>query len=56
MYTVKSGTCVLSPYMFIGIWNKQEACKYAPLHDCSLKIRKSTTLEEYFEKCPPPPP
>ena len=28
MDTVKSGTCVLSSDMFIGIRNKQEACEY----------------------------
>ena len=42
MYTVKSGTCVLSPDMFIGIRKKQEACDYTSLHDCTLKIWKST--------------
>ena len=52
MYTVKSGICVLSPDMFIGMRNKQEACEYTPLHDCTLKVEKST-LEENYEKCPP---
>ena len=42
MYTVKSGTCVLSPDMFIEMRNKQEACEYTPLHDCTLKVEKST--------------
>ena len=42
MYTVKSGICVLSPDMFIGMRNKQEACEYTPLHDCTLKVEKST--------------
>ena len=42
MYTVQSGTCVLSPDVFLGIWNKQEACEYTPFHDCTLKIWKST--------------
>ena len=38
MYTVKSGTCVLSPDMFIGIRNKQEACEY----------RRMTAVEKFL--------
>ena len=41
MYTVKSGICVLSDDIFIGMRNKQEACEYTPLHDCTLKVEKS---------------
>ena len=57
MYSVKSGICVLSPDMFIGMRNKQEACEYTPLQVLYAKGREIdilATLEENYEKCPPP--
>ena len=59
MYTVKSGTCVLSPDIFIGMRNKQEACEYTPLYTRlyaeDMEIDILATLVENFEKCSPPP-
>ena len=60
MYTVQSGTCVLSPDMFLGIWNISK--KHANIHLSSspwlyakdMEIDILATLVENFEKCPPP--
>ena len=58
MYTVKSGICVLSPDMFIGMQNKQEAsCMRiytSPwLYAKGREINILATLEDNYEKCPP---
>ena len=58
MYTVKSGICVLSPDMFIGMRNKQEACEdisceyiyISSINELSYK-RSKTSFECVNVKC-----